>query len=364
MFRLALSALAMGCASHVAAQVGAQERVPVETLSSVPVEERTEVMILATSHFAGVEGVTAGHFDEVIARLKAFDPQIVAVERVPAHEIAMFLTTPNYAETLDTYVGDYLSLMTQGQAGSDLDPVEAAAAMADWTHAPNALDEDTQIERLMTALAAYELETALVYFRALDGASRAEWPGTVPAKVIEALTELDGSTNERVAVAARLVEELGLPRVWNVDSHLEDAAFRTIVPEMMAAFERAGGQVALLSGEPYASLSRIQGEALEAGSLLPVYDYMNAPGYGSADVRAQIDVMNRIAFAAGEGKARQALWDERNYRIAANTRRAMAAQPGKRVLLVIGAGHKPWLDQILAATLDMRVVQWSDIEDD
>ena len=48
--------------------------------------------------------------------------------------------------------------------------------------------------------------------------------------------------------------------------------------------------------------------------------------------------------------------------IAANIRRAMAAQPGKRVLLVIGAGHKPWLDQILGATLDMKVVQWSELD--
>ena len=360
MLRLALTALA----ALIAAPAIAQDRVPVESLSSVPVEERTEVMILATSHFAGVEGVTASHFDAVIARLKAFDPHIVAVERIPAHEIAMFRTTPHYAETLDTYVGDHLSLMTDGQAGSGLDPVEAEAAMGDWTGAPSTLDEDAQVERLMTALAAYELETALVYFRALGGPDREDWPRAVPANVVEALTELDASMNERVAVAARLVGELDLPRVWNVDSHLEDAAFRPIVPELMAGFEQVGGQAALAAAEPFGTLDGIQTRAVEAGSVLPVYDFMNTPGYGIADIRAQIDVMNRIDFPAGEGKARQALWDERNYRIAANVRRAMAAQPGKRVLLVIGAGHKPWLDQILTATLDMRIVQWADIGDE
>ena len=318
-------------------------------------------MILATSHFNGVEGVTASHFDAVIERLKAFDPQIVAVERIPAHEIAMFRTTPHYAKTLDTYVGDYLSLITDRQAGSGLDPVEAEAAMAAWTGELSTLDDDARIERLMTALAAYELETALVYFRALGGLHREDWPRAVPANVVEALTELDGSMNERVAVAARLVGELDLPRVWNVDSHLEDAAFRPIVPALMTGLEQAGGQAALAAAEPYSTLDSIQTEAVEAGSVLPVYDFMNTPEYGNADIRAQIDVMNRINFLAGEGKARQALWGERNYRIAANIRRAMAAQPGKRVLLIIGAGHKPWLDEILAATLDMRVVQWTDI---
>ena len=358
MLRAALAALAMiGSAS-----AAAQDRVPVQSLSSVPIEERTQVMILATSHFSGVDGVTSSHFDEVIARLKTFDPELVAVERIPAHEIALFRSTPVYAATLDTYVGDYLALMTEGQAGSGLDSVEAEAAMASWAEGPSALDEDTMADRALTALAAYELETALIYFRALGGTGRDDWNDVLPASVVAALTDLDTSMNERVAVAARLVEELDLPRVWNVDSHLEDAAFRKIVPGLMTGLEEAGGEAAVATAEPFATLDRVQAQAVRDGSLEPVYDYMNTPAYGSADIRAQIDTMNRIDFPAGEGKARQALWDERNYRIAANIRRAMAAQPGKRLLLVIGAGHKPWLDQILGATLDMRVAQWSDLD--
>lgn len=358
MLRAALAVLAIFGASHLAAQ----EREPVENLSSVPMENRTEVMILGTSHFRGVDGVTSSHFDAVIARLKVFDPEIVAVERIPAHEVAMFQTSPHYAETLDTYVGDYLALMTIGQGGSGLDPIEAEAAMALWIEGPAALEDDAKANRLMTALAAYELETALVYFRSLGGVERTDWPGVLPDEVVDELAELDASMNERVSVAARLAGELGLPRVWNVDSHLEDAAFRTIVPGLMSGIEAAGGQSAMAIAEPFATVTRIQTRAIGEGSLEPVYDFMNTPDYGSADIRAQIDVMNRIDFPAGEGKARQALWDERNYRIAANIRRAMAAQPGKRVLLVIGAGHKPWLDQILGATLDMKVVQWSELD--
>ena len=358
--REVVRAIAIATAALAALPLAAQDRVPVESLSSVPEAERTEVMILATSHFAGVEGVTPAHFDEVIARLKAFEPEILAIERISAHDVALYQTTPHYAATLGTYVGEYLALMSAGQAGSGLDPVEAAARMARWAGSPAELTEGAQIERMITALAAYELETALIYYRALGGAGREAWPNAVPGSVITSLTKLDTSMNERVSVAARLASELGLPRVWNVDSHLEDAAFRSIVPQLVEGFAQIGGQQAMVAAEPFATLEEIQAEAVAEGSVLPVYDFMNSPGYAQADVKAQIDIMNRISFPDGEGKSRQALWDERNFRIAANLRRAMAAQPGKRVLLIIGAGHKPWLDQILSATLDMRVVQWSE----
>ncbi|WP_147270758.1 DUF5694 domain-containing protein [Alteripontixanthobacter maritimus] len=350
----------MAALFSLAAPASAQDRVPVANLSSVPFDERTEVMILATSHYAGVEGVTPSHFDTIIRRLKQFAPEIIAVERVPAHEIAMFRTTPHYARTLDTYVGSYLSLMNLGQAASGLDPIEAEVAMSEWVGSPGSLDEASQIERLMTAIAAYEVETALIYYRALGGRERDEWPDDVPKAVRSELSKLDVSTNERVAIAARLAEELGAPRIWNVDSHLEDAAFGNIVPELMSGLETAGGIEAIVGSEPFSTLAKIQDEAVQNGSLEPAYDYVNSPEYGRGDVRSQIDVFNRMPFENKSGLVRQALWDERNFRIAANLRRAMAARPGSRVLLIIGAGHKPWLDQILAATLDMRVVQWTE----
>ena len=355
-----LAAIAVACAVPCVAQ----DRVPVESLSSVPEQERTEVMILATGHYAGVEGVTPAHFDDVIAHLKVFDPQIVAVERIPAHEIALFLQTPRYAASINTYVGRFLPLLTIGQAASGLDPVEAAVAMGEWSNGPASLDDEARLERMHVALSAYELETALTYYRALSDEARQNWRGSVSDDAQERIDELDGSTNERVAVAARLAQELDLPRVWNVDSHLEDPAFRDLVPELLAGLEPLGGPGAIAAEQPFATAQAIQQSSIAQGSLVPVYDFLNSAQYGVDDVRAQIDVFNRLDLPDGIGKVRQALWDERNYRIAANIRRAMAAQPGKRVLLIIGAGHKPWLDQILSATLDMRLVQWADMATD
>jgi len=60
-------------------------------------------------------------------------------------------------------------------------------------------------------------------------------------------------------------------------------------------------------------------------------------------------------------RSRLALWDVRNLNILSNLRRASARKPGGRMLVIIGAGHKPFLDVLLAQMLDVRPVQLSDL---
>jgi pheromone shutdown protein TraB len=56
------------------------------------------------------------------------------------------------------------------------------------------------------------------------------------------------------------------------------------------------------------------------------------------------------------GRIRMAAWEVRNLRMVANIREAMARHPGGRVLVIVGAGHKPWFEAYLALLPDIRLV--------
>ncbi len=56
------------------------------------------------------------------------------------------------------------------------------------------------------------------------------------------------------------------------------------------------------------------------------------------------------------GRVRTAAWDVRNLRMVANIRQAMAARPGGRVLVIVGAGHKPWFEAYLGMLTDVRLI--------
>jgi pheromone shutdown protein TraB len=88
---------------------------------------------------------------------------------------------------------------------------------------------------------------------------------------------------------------------------------------------------------------------------------MNSPAYRDRDVEAQFHVFFRTKLASGVDRARSALWEVRNLNIAAHIRRATAAHPGKRMLVIIGAGHKAFLDLYLSQMMDLRLVQLSEL---
>ena len=324
---------------------------PVAALSSLPEAARTRVTILATSHLSTMEGVTQGALAPLIDQLAEAGFAAVAIERMPAREIEGLLADPALAPLLDTYLGEEgLAAARAAQGSTGLSGPEAAAAMTAWTGAPSMLGDAERRTRLLTALAAYELETAILYRRSLAD-------GGVPPAVDGYLRSVEARPNERVMLAVVLAERLGLPRLWQIDSQADKDLFAAIQDALAAGFEASGAVGPLLAGPPYADADAMSKTALASGDLLPLYRYLNGAAYAEADVRGQYDFFNRHPFPNEAGRARQAAWDERNYRIAANIRRVTAYHPGEGVLVVIGAGHKPFLDELLCVALDLRVVQ-------
>ncbi|MCK4932753.1 MAG: hypothetical protein KAT01_11335 [Candidatus Aminicenantes bacterium] len=117
--------------------------------------------------------------------------------------------------------------------------------------------------------------------------------------------------------------------------------------------------------------------AIESAAPLFVRDMFNSGG-------VNIEIMKDIGgFRASEfGKAaratldmdwfeaklpdrlaqtRVAFWDVRNFGIAANIRRALALNPGKKILVIIGATHKIFLDALFRECMDVKVVQLDEV---
>ena len=101
---------------------------------------------------------------------------------------------------------------------------------------------------------------------------------------------------------------------------------------------------------------------MESGDLLPYYLFLNSSTeYGMPDVDAQFHLFFRTRLPSGLDRSRSALWELRNLNITGHIRRITALKPGKRTLVIIGAGHKPFLDLYLSQMMDVRVVQLGDI---
>jgi len=87
----------------------------------------------------------------------------------------------------------------------------------------------------------------------------------------------------------------------------------------------------------------------------PEFDFDLVNGIGS-------DACAREALA-GQDPSTPGFGGRRNQEIVARCIAAMESSPGKRLVVVIGAGHKPVIDALLARTKGVRVLRWgADLE--
>jgi hypothetical protein len=101
--------------------------------------------------------------------------------------------------------------------------------------------------------------------------------------------------------------------------------------------------------------------AVARGDLLPFYRYINSDAFLESEVRRQWLLYYRTGLASGLDRSRAALWETRNLLMAAHIRRLTARHPGERVLVLVGASHKPFLDAYLQSMIGVERTDLADL---
>lgn len=318
--------------------------------SSLSQNERTTAVVLGTVHTSNLSGIDGAAFNETLKLLIRENFDAVAVERLPASEIESLATNPEFDPVLEQFVGALVEIARRAQADMEKTSAEATSVIGTWVKNSDAETALERRDRAMLALAAFELETALIYWDSSD-------ENLYPSYAAEHLNLHAGSLNERVALGVAIAKRMDHPRVWPIDSHADKDLFFSIVPDLQI------GMVEYNVGEEVEALANVQRtrelerEAVETNELIDLLAYLNQPKTMREDVIGQFDVFNRVPFPKDSGRMRLAAWDERNIRIAANIRRATASHSSGRLLIIIGAGHKPFLDELLPVSLDLQIEQ-------
>ena len=69
----------------------------------------------------------------------------------------------------------------------------------------------------------------------------------------------------------------------------------------------------------------------------------------------------RMRLASGVDRLRYGNWESRNARIVANLTDVSSSPRPERVLLVIGAAHKPFVEDLLGRLVHVRLVSFADL---
>ena len=162
-----------------------------------------------------------------------------------------------------------------------------------------------------------------------------------------------------MTIAASLAVRLGHERLYPTDSQEEDV----FTPDEAAAFydEVFPVLVERLNADPALAERGRASRMTDAEATLAQYRLLNDAAINERSSAGEwLGAMDRET-PDDVGRKRVAAWEARNLRMAANIREASARAPGGRVLVVVGAAHKVWLEAYLGMMSDVEIVSTDEV---
>ena len=309
-----------------------------------------EVLVLGTAHLSQLpKTVDLANLSLLNERLASWRPQAIAIEALSGMQCEWVRRFPvRYADTIKSYCWD----TAPARAATGLD-VPAATVQIDQTLAawPAAPTPSQRRHLAALFLAGGEHASAVVQWLRLPAAERRAGDG-LDAALAERLNVLMQRRDESYLIAAQLAAKLGLERVYGMDDHTADSD---------AGDQKAYGEALMKAwNNPASKQRKAQSEALQQhldtpeGMLAMIRAY-NAAGAGKLVFDSDFGAALNEPSPQHYGRGYLAYWETRNLRMAANIREVLGTRPGMRMLVVVGASHKAYLDAYLQQMHDVRI---------
>lgn len=313
-----------------------------------------EVMVLGTAHLSQLPAAfQPAALSGLNARLFAWRPRAIAIERLSGPQCAYLRQFPTrFKDTADTYCWD----PAPARAVTGLDVPAATAEidrlLANWPAAP------TPVQRRHLAamfLAGGEPVSALVQWLRLPQAERRAGDGLDASliAILEGQKVGRGKRSEDTLIAAPLAAALGLERVYAMDDHTGFGP----EPDQKAY----GAAIEKAWNNPTNAKRRLADERLNAGTgtvdgVMALYRALNDPSMARVIYDGDFGAALEEGSPQHFGRGYVTYWETRNLRMASNIREAVGDTPGYRMLVIVGASHKWYLEAYLDQMHDVRIV--------
>jgi hypothetical protein len=318
----------------------------------------TQVLVLGSAHLSGApETFDRRHLDPLLAKLSGFKPSVVAVEFLSGESLdALERYASVYPEVADTYGKSAREAIAAAQPALNLTTPQAEAEARKLLAALTETPLPAERRRLAAVLcAAGEYSSATVQWLQLPPKERAALDSVTPALVL-LLNKWAASRNEALSVGAALAARLRLKQVYAVDDHSADDIVLRIAAPLQAAIDNDPAVKDVFGALKDAGLLDVTQRMISGQATLDAFRFLNDPRTGAIDASIQWGYFLRSKAPGLLGRQRLAEWEARNLRMTANLREAFAHHPGERVLFIVGAAHKPYIEAYLDRMHDVEIV--------
>ena len=325
---------------------------------------KTQVLVLGTQHLRRVEAFDPGTLHSLLDALEAWQPDAIGVESLPPEQIAAMELRSTYGPVLEAFASEQLAAGRWARetlgVGWAVALSTADSLLGELDDLPAAARVELRRELVPVLAGAYRLDDAALQWSYLveSGDAEADALRDTLRSILDARMR---AGNETASIGIALARRLGLQRVHSINDHLDKDLFLAIAEELTAELGESAAYRELLESGALEDSNMDLLRAHQAGDLLPFYLALNDPAVMERNLELEWQFFFRTRLPSGLDRYRVALWEVRNLAMAQHVRRMTAPHSGGRVLVVVGASHKPFLDAYLSCGMDVEIVQLADI---
>lgn len=334
--------------------------------ASLADNEKTNIMILGTPHLESLGAqFKSSLLDRLLSVLEQFKPDLVGIESIhPSLLEDMERRRDKFGDVIDKFAKlrlEYGHIM-QKKLGITRKKAEDTIHSLFLEIRKEPEDFERRSKLVQYLLASYDDISALIQWSYLPESFRLKYKD-LPTNILTHMNNQLTSANEIISVGVTLAKRLHLEQVIHIDDHHDKDIFQEIAPQLIAELENNSEYLSVQKDSFYRDSQQQLQQAVKNGDLLPYYAYINSLEYVAKDMELQWNLWFRTKLQSGLDRSRMALWEVRNLNIASHIRRATVMHPGKRMIVIIGVGHKPFLEAYLSQMVDIKVVQLKDFLD-
>ena len=315
---------------------------------SVLGQKQTEVLILGTPHLNQLKGFERSMLESTIAHLNEYEFDLIAVENMDGQLVSdlKMRNDPSYDEVVKTFANKELKLADSARAILGLTRVDAELKLHNYLNSFQSGIEKNRLEIVELAVAAGEYPTAVLNSRYLNENDRRQ--SKLATYFFDQLDKSAESNNEVYSIGAQLAQLKNHNRIACIDNVQDEAMLFKYFDVFIADYTQNQDKVKELMKIPFFKKDKdIQEEALAKRDFIDLYTFYNNEAFAKADYEAQWEIWFKTNFDSKTDLTRYYLWEMRNAQIAAKILKEIAFNPGERILVIIGASHRSFIENLL-----------------
>lgn len=316
--------------------------------------EKTQILVLGTVHLNHFDGIKSDYVNRVIDSLSQMKFDVVGIEKM-SPELLLDIRSRNskHWQELYSYFSKSIEMgeFYQNYYSMNYDNAEL---LIDSLLTKAILTEQERVSFIKAALCSYDPWTAALHYQYLPEDMIAD------TSIVSDLENYVTSNNEINLIAINLAMRLNIKKLFPIDNLQDETILLHHFPEFLNEYKNSQNKIAKLFDNPFFhKKDSIISNSIAKRDLFDIYKFVNSKEYMEGDKKGQWDIWYETNFKSKTDRSRYSLWEMRNLQITANIMRLVAGNQGKKILILIGASHKSFIEKHLKQISDIEIMNFN-----